>query len=91
MRVAVLMYRVINLNELPSLRNNVILTLASHDYQTRNASNLVLPYPRTEVIRMSYKYQFVSVWNSIPESIRLLPSLKLFKKALTDHFLNMYG
>ena len=90
MRVAVLMYRVLVLNELPSLRNNIILTPAPHDYNTRNATNLIPPYPRTDVIKMSYKYQFINMWNSIPEFIRLLPTLKLFKKSLTDHFLNMY-
>ena len=90
LRVAIYMFRILVLNELPILKRCLLLSQAPHTYGTRNASDLRLPYPRTEVIRLSYKYQFVNVWNSIPERIRLLPSLKQFKRALTDHFLSRY-
>ena len=46
----------------------------------RFSSNLTLPFPRVEVIRMNFRYQFVSGWNSVSAHFKILPSLKTLKK-----------
>ena len=59
MRIAIYMYRIILLYELPFLGINHILNPATHDYQTRISSNLVFPFPRKVVIEMNFRYQLL--------------------------------
>ena len=66
------------------------LETAPHDYPTREHDMLRTPFPRVEAIKMSFKYQFVSVWRGIPREIKASTSLKAFKRKVTEHFLNAY-
>ena len=83
LRVGLFMYRVVVLDEIQSLRNNLHLVQPTHSYGTRNSNNLELPFPRVEAIRMNFRYQFVNIWNSIPTEIKASPTSKAFKKAFT--------
>ena len=89
-RVSVFMYKVMILSELPTLREDLLLEFPQHSHLTRSSGSLLTPFPRVEAIRMSYKYQFVQVWNEIPSTIRESRSLKLFRKSLVDNMLNTY-
>ena len=89
-RVSVFMYRVMILSEMPTLREDLMLEFPQHSHLTRSSGSLLTPFPRVEVIRMSYKYQFVQVWNAIPGTFKALRSLKLFRKSLMDNMLNTY-
>ena len=84
------MYRVLKLNECPTLRNILSITYPSHNYNTRNANSLILPFPRVEVVRMSYLYQFNKVWNEIPEVIKSMENFKKFKSALYNYYVSQY-
>ena len=90
LRVAVLMYRVLKLGECPTLQNILYLQIPQHTYETRFSNELILPFPRVETIRMCFQYQFASVWNSIPSFIKDCTSIRLFKKSLSNYFLNSY-
>ena len=46
------------------------MSYPSHNYNTRNNTDMLLPYPRVEAIRMNFRYQFVKVWRRIPEYIK---------------------
>ena len=68
---------------LPSVFNNFFLsTTEVHSYHTRQANSYHLPYAHTNIRRFSVKYNGAQTWNEIPLSIRLQPSLSLFKLRL---------
>ena len=67
-----------------------LIKFPQHSHLTRSSGSLLTPFPRVEAIRMSYKYQFVQIWNEIPSTIRESRSLKLFRKSLVDNMLNTY-
>ena len=90
LRVAVYMFRMIQLNEFPALLSNLNLTYPDHNYETRNRDQLITPFPRIEAIRMNFKYQFSNIWNQVPESIKISPSIKSFKKSLAQFYLRLY-
>ena len=84
------MFRMIQLDEFPSLLQNLNLTYPDHGYATRNRDPVITPFPRIEAIRMNFKYQFANIWNQVPDEIKISPSLKSFKKSLTEFYLRSY-
>ena len=84
------MFKVIRLNAIPSLENSLNLTIPDHAYETRQRNLLSLPFPRTECIRYSFHYQFCKVWNDIPNVIKNVSSLGIFKKRLTEFYISFY-
>ena len=91
MKVALYMYKVIAHGEYPTLQNNLYLVHPQHSYDTRSSASLTLPFPRVEVIRMNFRYQFVNVWNTIPDEIKCLQTVKAFKRSLSNLYLNTYN
>ena len=90
LRVGLLMYRTIISNECPTILNNLVLTYPEHDYGTRSCNMLIPPFPRVEAIRTNFQYQFIDVWNKIPNDIKLKPTASTFKKALFQYLINNY-
>ena len=91
MKVALYMYKVLVHGEYPTLQNNLYLVHPQHSHDTRSSTNLTLPFPRVEVIRMNFRYQFVDVWNSIPDVIKCIPTAKAFKRSLSNLYLENYN
>ena len=90
LRVSVLMYKMLIKNELPLLRENINIQTTQHEYDTRSRDQLLTPFPSVESIRMGYQYQFINIWNDVPENIKNATSLKSFKAALSQLFLSFY-
>ena len=90
LRVAMYMYKMINMGMYPGLMRSLELNHVPHDYNTRSSSDPRLPFPRVEAVRMSFGYQFVRVWNEIPQAIRSSPSSKIFKKSVISWYLDQY-
>ena len=88
--VAVFVYRVMILSELPTLREDPLLEFTQHSHPTRSSGSLLTLSQQVEVMGMCYKYQFVQVWNAISSTIKASRSLKLFRKSLIDNMLNAY-
>ena len=84
------MYRALNENNLPLLEQSLNISYADHSYLTRNRNSIVLPFPRVEAVRESYRYQFLQVWNELPNEIKIANSLNKFKKLLKNYFLALY-
>ena len=87
---AIHMYKIIKLNINETVADTMNLQEPPHNYATRNRHNLRYPFPRTNVILKSYKYQFVSIWNEVPETIKLSTSLKIFKRKFQEFLLGSY-
>ena len=92
LKAALYMYRVLKMNDFPTLRNQLLLETPAHNHDTRAMASepLVLPFPRIEIIRESYLYQFVHVWNTIPIEIQNSRNKKAFKKKLMELYINTY-
>ena len=50
-----------------------------------HALKLYLPKPRTDVMKFSYVYRVVKLWNDLPSSVSDSNSLTIFKQCLTTH------
>ena len=92
LRAATYVYRVLNREEFPCLREQLELRYPDHDHNTRSTENedLVVPFPRVEAVKLNFEYQFPNTWNEIPRDLKNVSSLKILKKALTEHYVNSY-
>ena len=90
LKVSIYMYRIVKLEEFNTLSRSLNMSYPNHHYPTSARNQLLRPFPRTESIRMNYKYQFCDIWNGLPESVKEAPTLKIFKKTLTDYYLSSY-
>ena len=84
---AILMYKVYNGCAPQYLRQ--LFPPRYSEYNLRNSLNKVcVPKPRTDYLKRSFSYSGAGLWNSLPEQIRLAPSLKSFKVALNKFIYN---
>ena len=90
LKVSIYMYRIVKLGEFNALSRSLNMSYPSHQYPTSARNQLLRPFPRTESIRMNYKYQFTDIWNGVPDSVKEASNLKVFKKDLIDHYLDSY-
>ena len=88
--LAIYMFRIVVLNECPTLMDCLELTCPDHTHSTRNREKFILPFPRVENLRTNFKYQCPNIWNNIPESIKHARNVQSFKKAFISHLLNTY-
>ena len=87
--MAIYMHDIIS-GRLPSLSEFIPLETRNHPQDTRNRDQLIAPFPRVDVVKCSFGYQIIEIWNSIPESLKTITSRKLFKKNLTRHYIDFY-
>ena len=88
--VSIHMYKIIQLGENEWIGDTLDYTNANHEYNTRNSDQLRPLFPRINVVKKSYKFQFVDIWNSVPVIIRNSPSLRIFKRKLSQNIIDMY-
>ena len=74
-----------------------ILDCVRSDMPDANTRNLALShlyvrpiFPRINVVRHSFVYQFADVWNKVPVNIRNTPDFNAFRKLYISHLLNSY-
>ena len=56
-------------------------------YNIRNATDLFIPHIRTEFLKRFPFYSFPSSWNNLPEAVRTIQTLSLFKTTVKKHLL----
>ena len=88
--VSIYMFNILKLDMYLSMRASLNLSIPDHPYQTRNRHEFNLVFSRVESIRMSYKYQFVKVWNELSPDLKCKPTLRSFETALTQSFIDGY-
>ena len=88
--VSMYMFKLIKLDECPSLRNCVTLNYPSHSYPTRQRDQAQLPIPHIRALRISFNYQFIDIWNELPSSAKNCDRLSIFKKTVVDYLINTY-
>ncbi|XP_028405704.1 uncharacterized protein LOC114528270 [Dendronephthya gigantea] len=81
MQKAILMYKVRN-NLTPMYLQDLFVTRVNH-YSLRNTNGkLFVPKPKTDYLKRSFSFSGASIWNSLPEPLRLSESLSSFKRSL---------
>ena len=88
--VGIYMFKVIKLNQCPTVQLNLNMNFPEHNYDTRSGNNPRLPFPRIDTVKMNYNFQFVNLWNKIPDRIKSSNSLKIFKNDLMNYFIEKY-
>ena len=62
----------------------------NHHYATRSYRNLVPFDARLTITENSLRVSGPNVWNSIPQEIRDVPTLSIFKNRYKKHLLSSY-
>ena len=86
-RVALMMYKMLFFNYTPNILNLLDIHSANHDHFTRNRNDLLPPFPRVEAIRQSYKFNFIQIWNTIPNNIKNSRTVSSFKHKLINYYI----
>ena len=74
---------------LPPVLNILVKNCQVHSYNTRQSDLLHVPQCRTELGKMSFKYQAVMVWNHIYLSVDVNIGIGTFKCHLKSHLLSI--
>ena len=62
-----------------SVTNTNTVSLRRHPLQ------FYLPKPRSDLLKFSFCYRTVKLWNNLPENICKAPSIAMFKNLLLTH------
>ena len=89
-QLAVYIFKTLKFNYDQSLFNSLNYQHQHHSHVTRNRYQLTIPRFRASTSQNHIAYTGSKVWNSLPESIKELHSLKQFKNNLRVHLLNIY-
>lgn len=87
---SIYMFKVLKLNLMPTVQENLNLNFPNHEHYLRNYNDPRVPLPRVASIRLNYKHQCISIWNSLPENMKAIESFKQFKKCLIQVLLDQY-
>ena len=81
-KIATFAYRSINNYNPPVFSNYFTCNNDVHNHNTRQAGNIRIPRPRTNVYKLSLRYRSNSCWNALPNAIKTHLSPHSFKKNL---------
>ena len=90
LRAVTYLFKIIFLEDCPTLSAGMALNTVGHNYQTRQRNHIETPFPRVNAVFSSYKYQFVNIWNGLPAVIVRAASLKILKKNFITFTLDRY-
>ena len=62
-----------------------------HEHDTRNRQQLMLPLPRSNVLKKSIFFDGIKTFNELPTGIKSCQSVPSFKYALKKHLLDQYS
>ena len=84
-KIATLTYRALQ-SGLPSYLSSLInLNNPPRPLRSASLSLLHVPFTARAVGRKAFRFAAPTIWNSIPQNIRLLPSTATFKRSLKTH------
>ena len=84
--IGLLMYKYYH-NDLPHVFDMFENNVNIHQYSTRQSGMLHVPRCRTELGKMSFRYQAVVIWNKIYSNIKVDVKIGTFKHHLKKYLL----
>ena len=79
-------YNIVNLGFLPQLQFDDRVVM----YEHRAETDLVVPFPRTNVIKSHHPYLIPLIWNEVPGLIKNSLNSARFKKLYKEHLLKSF-
>lgn len=73
-----------------SLHNNTTLRQPQHNYPTRTRDKLVIPNHNLTLYKHSLAYLGPKTWNAVPQHLKNIQALHLFKKHYKKHIILQY-
>ena len=89
-RTSTHMLKIVKINMYSCISAGLSLEYPSHRYPTCSRGEFVLPFRRTITIKISHKYQLLSIWGAVPPTIKDLNRLYMFKKIYNEHLISEY-
>ena len=83
------MYKTVNLEKYPSIRESINVLQTAHSYNMRY-SILKTPYCRSEVCKQSLLNQGIRAWNQLNIDLKTSTSLKSFKSKCKERLSSRY-
>lgn len=90
LKCAEFVYKIFVMNKYPILKELLTESCIQTVHETRQCDQLRPSIPRINVIKFSFKYQFIQVWNNIPQNIRRAKSLNIMKTMLRKLLVDCY-
>ena len=87
-QLSITIFKIIHLNDMPFLLEEIHELLLTHNYPTRGRARLQPPFPRVNAIKFNFLYQAITNWNTIPETIKNSQSLPIFKSKMKKFLLS---
>ena len=86
--IGLLMYKFYH-SMLPPVLDMFVKNYQIHSNNTRQSDRLHVPQCRTELGKMSFKYQAVMVWNHLYQSVDVSIGIGTFKRHVKSHLLSI--
>ena len=82
-QLAIILFKIFH-NLVPTRLNSLLKTTSSvHSHNLRNSKyNLFVPRPNTEAGKRSFQYRGPVLWNSLPLSAKIQPTISSFKPCI---------
>jgi hypothetical protein len=90
LKCAEFMYKIMILNYYPNLKTFLMSACVEHPHHTRRCRQIRPTFPRVDVIKYSFWFQFIAIWNEIPEHIMNSATIHKFKAMLVAHMFGDY-
>jgi len=88
-KIAILIYRALQSGTPSYLSSLINLNTTSRALRSSSLSLLHVPFTTTAIGRRAFRFATSTIWNSIPLSIRSLPSLNSFKRSVKSHLFSL--
>ena len=82
------MYKIMNGMLPEKLRDlfKLVSDISSRETRQSQSLNIYIHKPRIELTKRSFTYYGAVLWNSLPDHVKLAPTLECFKSLLNDVF-----
>ena len=89
-RILLLIFSALNFGSHPDIFVDLQRNSSFHSHSTRYSNNLVIPHFRLSKTQMSISFVGSKLWNDLPEDLKSLSSLSVFKRNLKRHLMGDY-
>ena len=90
-KLATLTYRALQSGSPSYLSSLININNPPRPLRSASVSVLHVPFTTKAVGRKAFRFTAPTIWNSIPQNIRLLPSIGSFKRSLKTHLFSHPG
>ena len=90
LKCAEFMFKIMKLDCYPRLKVFLLSACIEHTHQTRRCHEIRPTFPRVDVIKLSYWYQFITIWNDTPEHIKNTDDIQNFKSMFKSYLFSLY-